>query len=82
MTNAVVAAVVLLVQTNSSRVLPHPSGVGSTTYITNKVSEVVTYTNMGIARTVTNSVETNVIEITVRKLIPEVPPVRNQPRKL
>lgn len=82
MTNAVVAAVVLLIQTNSSRVLPHPDGVGSTTYITNVTKEVLTYTSMGIARTVTNSVGTNVTEITVRILIPEVPPVRNQPRKL
>lgn len=82
MTNAVVAAVVLLIQTNSSRELPHPDGVGMTTYFTNVTKEVVTYTNMGIAHTVTNSIETNITAVTVRKLIPEVPPVRNQPRKL
>lgn len=81
MTNAVTAAVVLLIETNTSRVLPHPSGFGSTTYVTNVIREVVTYTNRGVARTITNAVETNVTEIAVRRIMQEVPPVPNQPRK-
>jgi hypothetical protein len=81
MTNVVAAAVALLIETNSSRVIPHPSGFGATTYITNVASEVITYTNLGVARTITNAVDTNVVEMSVRKLMPEVPPVRNQPHK-
>lgn len=81
MTNLVVATVALLVQTNASRALPHPSGFGATTYFTNVTYEVVAYTNMGVARTITNAVATNVIEVSVRKIPPEIPPVLNQPRK-
>lgn len=81
MTNLVVATVALLVQTNSSKEIAHPAWFGSTTYITNVTCEVVTYTHMGVSRTITNAVETNVTVVTVRKIPPEIPPVRNQPLK-
>lgn len=81
MTN-IVAAVTLLVQTNASPILPHPTGLGITVFYTNVTSEVLFYTNAGVARAVTNAVQTNVFEWSYKQLIPPVPPAPNIPRKL
>lgn len=80
MTN-LVAAVTLLIQTNNGVVIPNPTGLSISSNYSVVTSHVISYSAGGVNYRLTNVVNVRKFTVETKEIIPELPPIPNQPRK-